>query len=184
MSLHEKLTELKKRLPYFKKESKGVHSQYVPEEAILLKVNDYLNANDVLLTPKIISSEVIGRIVHLTMEFVWSDGKEFIIVPWAAFGEDRNDISMAMGKALTYSNRYFLLKYFNIPTGKDDPDKYKAPEPKKKAFKGIIDEVFKNPNQILVEDLLALLEREKAPKKALDYYNKLEAEYYEKREQL
>ena len=32
------------------------------------------------------------------------------------------DASMAFGGALTYCNRYFLLKFLEIPTDNDDPD--------------------------------------------------------------
>jgi hypothetical protein len=31
-----------------------------------------------------------------------------------------------VGKALTYSEKYFMLKFFNIPTDKDDPDSFQA----------------------------------------------------------
>ena len=36
----------------------------------------------------------------------------------------QDDSSKALGSALTYSERYFLLKFFNIPTDDDDPDKF------------------------------------------------------------
>lgn len=35
---------------------------------------------------------------------------------------NQSDSSMAFGSALTYSERYFLLKYFHCATTEDDPD--------------------------------------------------------------
>ena len=42
-------------------------------------------------------------------------------------GDQFDDIAKAMGTALTYSDRYFLLKYFHIATDKDDADAKDAP---------------------------------------------------------
>ncbi|MEM5662281.1 ERF family protein [Bacillus cereus] len=42
-------------------------------------------------------------------------------IPWKFFGQ-QDDVSKAYGSALTYSERYFLLKFFGIPTDEDDAD--------------------------------------------------------------
>ncbi|MGY2126768.1 ERF family protein, partial [Nocardia gipuzkoensis] len=34
----------------------------------------------------------------------------------------QDDVSKAHGTALTYTERYFLMKFFNIPTDEDDAD--------------------------------------------------------------
>ena len=39
------------------------------------------------------------------------------------FRSQQNDISKAFGSALTYSERYLLLKSLGAPTDEDDPDK-------------------------------------------------------------
>ena len=35
-----------------------------------------------------------------------------------------DDGEKGVGKALTYAEKYFMLKFFNIPTDKDDPDSF------------------------------------------------------------
>ena len=42
-------------------------------------------------------------------------------VPFFAVGQ-QDDVSKAHGTALTYAERYFLMKFFNIPTDEDDAD--------------------------------------------------------------
>ena len=43
---------------------------------------------------------------------------------WFMVGRQK-DPSQGFGSGLTYSERYFMLKFFNIPTDDDDPDKKK-----------------------------------------------------------
>ena len=45
-------------------------------------------------------------------------------VPWVLVGSQTDD-AQAFGSALTYSNRYFFLKFFNIATPDADPDEWK-----------------------------------------------------------
>src|SRR5699024_10548801 len=40
---------------------------------------------------------------------------------WKVYGQ-QEDNSKAYGSALTYSEMYFFLKFFNAPTDDDDPD--------------------------------------------------------------
>lgn len=46
------------------------------------------------------------------------------VVPWVLVGSQTDD-AQAFGAALTYANRYFFLKFFNIATPDDDPDEWK-----------------------------------------------------------
>ena len=58
------------------------------------------------------------------MLYVWVNAEkpdDRIEVPWQLFGQ-QDDPSKAFGSALTYSERYFLLKFFSIATDDDDPD--------------------------------------------------------------
>jgi len=50
---------------------------------------------------------------------------EQITVPWAMVGQQA-DASQSFGSGLTYSSRYFLLKYFNVATSNDDPDHFRS----------------------------------------------------------
>ena len=58
------------------------------------------------------------------MTFRWINNEspeDSITVTWP-IGGNSGDMSQAMGSALTYGTRYFLLKFFNCATSKDDPD--------------------------------------------------------------
>ena len=45
-------------------------------------------------------------------------------VPWVLVGQQA-DAAQALGSALTYANRYFMLKFFQIATPDDDPDSWR-----------------------------------------------------------
>ena len=65
------------------------------------------------------STQVYGEMLYT---WVNNDNpSEQIHVPWFLVGEQDN-ASRSYGSGLTYANRYFLLKYFNISTSEDDPD--------------------------------------------------------------
>ena len=62
------------------------------------------------------------------MMWSWVDNdnpEERIDVEWALVGQ-QGDASQAFGSGLTYSNRYFLLKFFNIATPDADPDAFRS----------------------------------------------------------
>jgi hypothetical protein len=44
-----------------------------------------------------------------------------ILITWP-IGNNSTDMAQSEGGALTYGTRYFLLKFFNVATSKDDPD--------------------------------------------------------------
>ena len=73
----------------------------------------------------------------IKMRFTWINAEnpeEQIVTLWEGQGVDNGE--KGIGKAATYAEKYFILKTFNIPTDKDDPDAYQAkveeskPEPK------------------------------------------------------
>ena len=58
------------------------------------------------------------------MSYKWINAdnpEEELTVPWQLYGA-QDDISKAFGSGLTYSERYFILKFFQAPTDADDPD--------------------------------------------------------------
>lgn len=142
MSLDEKLLELKKIVSIMQKDSEGHGYTYVSEESILLVINDKMIELGLKLTPRFkpntLHSEVVNYqnakgqpktdvLVRSEMEFIWKDieSGETEIVDWGLLGQQA-DGSQALGSGLTYSNRYFLLKYFNVATSNDDPDKIRS----------------------------------------------------------
>lgn len=137
-SLDEKLMELKKIVSIMQKNKEGHGYSYVDEESILLALNDKMIELGLKLTPrfkdKSLHSEIVQYVntkgqqktdilVRAEMQFIWKDiyTKEIEINDWALLGQQA-DASQSLGSGLTYSSRYFLLKYFNVATSKDDPD--------------------------------------------------------------
>ena len=59
--------------------------------------------------------------MNMDYHIIDSNTKEDYTIQFAAFGQQQ-DIAQAYGTALTYAERYFLLKLLNIPTDEDDPD--------------------------------------------------------------
>ena len=144
MNIYQKLVEIRKCIDGFTKDTKGFNYSYVSGTQVLAKIYDKMNELGVILEPHIFheksSYEIfqydttdkydkakhhIDYIVNAPMEYVWINAEkpeDRSIIPWGMFGQ-QDEISKAFGSGLTYSERYFLMKYFNVPTDADDPDK-------------------------------------------------------------
>lgn len=140
--LDEKILKLKEIVNIMQKDGEGHGYKFVTEEQILLKLNDKMIELKVKLTPRFVKETLFSEVVNYKnakgqektdilvrseMEYVWKDieSGEEEIVPWGLLGQQA-DGSQALGSGLTYSNRYFLLKYFNVATSEDDPDKIRS----------------------------------------------------------
>lgn len=139
MNLKEKLIEIRKEIPYLKKDTKGYNYKYVSGVSVLATIQGKMNELKVLLYPdlsdsKLIQFETVDKTGNPKTNFrfecngfyVFSDAEsdDVIQIPFFFTGI-QDDSSKAFGSALTYSERYFLLKFFNIPTDEDDPDKFR-----------------------------------------------------------
>lgn len=143
LNLYEKLAKIRKSVGALQKNKSGYGYKYTPEDEILAKVTAGMDKYGVSLIPMIKSGsgEVTpykyvdkkGRdayevIVNADMVFRWINDEnphEFLDVDWMLVGQ-QSDAAQAMGAGLTYTNRYFLLKYFQIATVEDDPDKWRS----------------------------------------------------------
>jgi hypothetical protein len=151
MNIYQKLIEVRKAVPYLKKENEGYQFKFVSSSQTLSALKEKMDDMQLLLVPSITSKNLIEKSAinakeHLTeieMDFVWINAEkpeEVIKCHWYGQGLDTGE--KGVGKALTYAEKYFLLKFFNIPTDKDDPDSFqnkaengngKASTPKPKA---------------------------------------------------
>lgn len=140
MAVYKKLLEIQKRIKGMTKDTKAFNYDYVSGDKILEAVRPMLDEYGLLLLPIVLrtSSEPVTykkydkvsktvlettEVLHtLTMQFRWVDTEqtEVIDIPFAAVG--MNAFDKGFGSALTYAERYFLLKTFHIPTSKDDVD--------------------------------------------------------------
>lgn len=137
MNLHQKLVEIRKSIDVFKKDSTGYGYRYVSGTQILSKIKDKMDELQVLLIPQVMNQShttfnykdkkgngKIDFIVTADMKYIWVNAEnpdEQIEIHWQTMGQ-QDDISKAFGSGLTYSERYFLLKFFGVPTDDDDPD--------------------------------------------------------------
>lgn len=141
-NIYQKLIEVRKAVPYLQKSSQGHQYQYVGSSAVLGALRDKLDEQGLVLFPKVLDAKTSIHTVEnkdkygnlkasstyfteLTMEFMWVDAEtsESITIPFYAQGIDTGG-EKGVGKALTYAEKYFLLKQFNIPTDQDDPDSF------------------------------------------------------------
>jgi len=68
--------------------------------------------------------DVYETLYALEMRFTWVDvetGEKDVNL---FFASGLNGDEKGVGSALTYAERYFFLKYFNVPTDSDDPDSF------------------------------------------------------------
>lgn len=128
LTLHQKLLAVKRSVEYLVKEDRNEHQKfnYVSSVQVLNSVRAKMNELGVLLEPRIetVATETHGKqiLTQLWLSLSWIDteSQENISYPWYAQGLDGGE--KGVGKALTYAEKYFILKYFNIPTPQDDPD--------------------------------------------------------------
>jgi len=81
---------------------------------------------DSKLTSEANSKGTMVNMTELTLEFTWVNAEkpeETIVIPFYAQGVDLAG-EKGVGKALTYGEKYFILKQFNIATDQDDPDAF------------------------------------------------------------
>jgi len=137
VNLYQKIIEVRKVADGFTKDSKGYGYDYVSGNQILNKIKDKMNEVGLILQPSAQvgehqlfcytnskGQEKVDIQVWGNMSYTWINAEnpeEREVVSWAYYGQ-QDDISKSFGSALTYSERYFLLKYFGLPTDEDDPD--------------------------------------------------------------
>ena len=64
-------------------------------------------------------------IITMKMKYTWvnaEDPEDKIEIDWVCIGQQTDDIAKAVGTAMTYNERYFLLKFLGLPTDEDDAD--------------------------------------------------------------
>lgn len=145
LNLHQKLVEVRKSIDAFTKDSQSYGYSYVSGTQVLTKIKDKMDELGVLLFPSILNQtheifpykDKYGKdkqdfLVFGQMNYKWVNADkptEEIEIPFQYMGQ-QDDISKAFGSGLTYSERYFLLKFFGVPTDSDDPDNKKEEKPK------------------------------------------------------
>lgn len=134
MNLFQKLLEIQKTVVGLGKDSKSFGYQYVSGSKVLEHIKPLMNEYGIILKQEVLDidntrqdyttksgskSEILTKAI---MRFTWIDCStgEKDENMFAANGQ--NDWEKGLGSALTYAERYFLLKYFHISTDEDDID--------------------------------------------------------------
>ena len=145
MNLKQKIIEIRKQVAFLQKDTQAYQYKYVSEDKVLFAIKDKMDELGVLLVPTVTNHSVREfeyvdkkghtqkeNVVQGDMTFTWldADSDEQLVVPFALYGQQQ-DSAQAFGSGLTYSNRYFLLKFFQVATNENDPDKVRSTKNKK-----------------------------------------------------
>lgn len=149
------------------KNKKGYGYTYVSEDAILARVKAGMDKEGVVLEVTIVpdsvriepysyektkggKTEIVNEfLVTGCMQFTWvdTDNPDSRIKSDWIFSGTQGDAAQALGSALTYANRYYLLKFLQIATPDDDPDAWKLrkkeaeEEEEQEAVRDMVDEI-------------------------------------------
>jgi len=145
LNIYQKLVEVRKGVLYLQKENQGHQFKYVSSSQTISALREKMDELGLLLVPSILEEHLhtkwankeAGATEHMTelvVEFTWINAEkpeEKITCRWYGQGLDTGE--KGVGKALTYAEKYLLLKFFNIATDKDDPDAFQGKQDDKAA---------------------------------------------------
>lgn len=182
MNIYQKLAKIRKPAEVIQKNAKGYGYTYVSEDEILSKITGLMNKYGVSLIPSVVPGTISVEPYQYTKTKSTRDGKVYeenvnevmvkaemswtwvnndnpgdcIVVPWALVAS-QGDASQAFGSGLTYSSRYFLLKYFNIATSDEDPEEYrrKQKESEEEEDRMIAERIVEKIHALVTEYLAA-----------------------------
>lgn len=138
--IHKKLLEIQKSVRALQRDAKAYNYNYVSGDKLLYFVRPKMDELGLLLLPEVLGVETRDvtyqqwdkgakamvekkEILYvLTMRMTWTDTEDGETLPqeWKAAG--MNAFDKGYGSALTYGERYYLLKLFHIATDEDDVD--------------------------------------------------------------
>ena len=140
MNIYQKLVEVRKSIHGFNKDTKGFGFDYVSGSQILRAIKGKMDELGVLLIPRVDydtlhwekheyttkkGEKKLDFIITMKMKYTWvnaEDPEDKIEIDWVCIGQQTDDIAKAVGTAMTYNERYFLLKFLGLPTDEDDAD--------------------------------------------------------------
>jgi len=134
MEIYKKLLKIQKEIKGLEKDKKSFSYSYVTGNKLLDALKPIMNEQGLILKQEIVKVEK-SRIDYDTkngkksemlfdvwQKFTWIDVETGETDVNEFFASGMNDWEKGLGSALTYAERYFLLKYFHIATDEDDID--------------------------------------------------------------
>jgi len=139
LNLRQKLVEIRKNITYIQKTESGNNSRYASPAVLLGKIREGMDKYGVILkldvqhhtveqfdNPTRNNPKNRSFLFKSTLCYTWldADSDEKLETDWFAVASHLSDPAMSGGSALTYYERYFMLKQFQIPTDSDDPERF------------------------------------------------------------
>ena len=134
MALYQKLLAVQKGIAGLSKDGKAYGYEYVTGGKLLKEIRPIMDREGLLLKQEVLSventrqdyktksgdkSEILSLV---NMRFTWIDTETGEKDENLFSANGQNDWDKGIGSALTYAERYFLLKFFHIATDEDDID--------------------------------------------------------------
>lgn len=190
--IYQKLHTIQKACHGLGKDSKTYSYEYTSGSKVLSVVRPLMDELGLLLKQEIVHTQNIRQdyttkkgeakseiLTTVILRFTWIDieSGQKDVNEFSANG--MNDWDKGIGSALTYAERYFLLKFFHISTDSDDSDYLtglrQAEEAKAEQARKAAEAKAKEPNPITEAQMTKAVERlnngEKILEKLLSSYN-------------
>lgn len=134
LNIYQKLLEIQKRIVGLGKDKTAYGYKYVTGDKVLEYIKPLMNDYGILLKQEVLSientrqdyktgkgetSEINSKVM---MRFTWVDCETGDKDENLFGANGQNAWDKGVGSALTYGERYFLLKFFHIATDEDDID--------------------------------------------------------------
>ena len=134
MNIYQKLHKIQTQVMGLGKDSKSFGYQYVSGSKVLDAIKPLMNELQLILKQEVLSIENVRQdyntkngakteiLSKVMMRFTWVDCETGEKDENLFGANGQNDFEKGLGSALTYAERYFLLKFFHINTDEDDID--------------------------------------------------------------
>ena len=134
MKIYQKLLKIQKEVKGLSKDKNSHNFSYVTGNKLLGFIKPLMDEHGLILKQEILSientrqdyktkygekSEILSKVM---MKFTWIDSETGEKDENLFGANGQNDWEKGLGSALTYAERYFILKYFHIATDADDID--------------------------------------------------------------
>jgi ERF superfamily protein len=134
LNLYQKLAKIQEQVLGLGKDKTAFGYKYVTGSKVLDHIKPLMVSNGILLKQEVLTidnarqdyatkngnkSEILSKVM---MRFTWVDVDSGDKDENLFGANGQNDWDKGVGSALTYAERYFLLKYFHINTDEDDID--------------------------------------------------------------
>lgn len=154
-NLFQRLAEVRKECNFIKKEAVGANLKYkaVSSDMVLSAINNSVNTHGLFLITDIASEKIIaetkdngyGKLTtsytcELKLIYTWVNidkPEDKLSINWSCSALN-TDPAKANGATLTYAEKYFFLKFFNMVSSENeklDPDCQAVPEEKSEVKK-------------------------------------------------